>query len=620
MQNIPQGDGSRLLSRNQPRGMMKIRMNNRQIAKLLRSISAAYEIKNENRFKIIAYDRAATAVEHATSELKDLWDDNKLTSIPGIGTNIAGHLDELFRTGQVKHFNRVLKSLPPAMFEFLELPGVGPKTAFKLCQKLKIHHSQDALTKLSKAIKQGKIKVLKGFGEQSEQAIFEALGRQKPKKGRMSLPFAWELAQKIISYMKEEKAALRVEPLGSLRRMTATVGDIDLAVVTKEPKPVIDHFVKFPEKRKVVAAGENTARIVLKSGHQIDLKTQKPESYGALLQHYTGSKQHNIHLREIAQKKGWSLSEHGIKKKGKTKEFASEKEFYRALGMDWIPPELREDSGEIEAALLRRSADQGGLPNLVKLNDIKGDLHLHSDFPIEPNHDEGADSMEVMIKKAIELDYEYLGFSEHNPSLSQHTDRQTIDLIKRKKEKIEKLKCSFKKSRQKQQIRLLNGLEVDIRPNGNLAISDKAIAILDYVIAAIHTSFIMPREKMTQRVLAALEHPKVLFLAHPTGRMLGQREGYELDWEKVFAFCKKHDKWLEINAWPNRLDLPDVLARAAVKNGVKMIINTDSHALDQMALMAYGLAVARRGWATKEDIINTLPWDEFNVKLKNERR
>ena len=588
-------------------------MGNQEIAKLLRSISAAYEIRGNDKFRIVAYDRAATAVEQATSELKDLWDDKKLTTIPGIGQNIAGHLDEFFRTGKVRHFQRTMRGLPPAMFGFLDLPGIGPKTAFKLCQELKINRVAGSLKKLKEAAQAGKIRVIEGFAEQSEQAILEALKRQKPKKQRMLLPFASELTQRLIDYMKNEKTVLQVDSLGSLRRWAATVGDIDLAVATKQPKKVIAHFAKFPEVKKKIALGENTARVILDTGHQIDLKTQKPSAYGALLQHYTGSKQHNIHLREIAQGKGLSLSEYGIKKRGKIKAFKDENSFYGALAMDWIPPELRENTGEIEVAQQKR------LPNLVKLSDIKGDLHLHSKFPIEPSHDEGLDSIKSMAEKAIELGYEYLGLSEHNPSISKHSQGQVVTIVKRKRERIDELNYSFNKSNQKDGLRLLNGLEIDIRPDGNLAIPEKALNLLDYAIGGVHNNLTMPRKRMTERILKGLEHPKIKILSHPTGRKLGQREGCEIEWDKVFAFCKKYNKYLEINAWPDRLDLPDSLVKDAVKNGVKMIINTDSHALKQMGLMIYGVSVARRGWAEKKDILNTLSWTKFNARLRERR-
>jgi len=590
---------------------MSREMTNKEVARLLKEVSAALEVKGGNRFKIAAYDRVATAIEHATSEVKDLWDDNKLQEIPGIGANLSAHLDELFRKGKVAHFERIFRNLPPAMFEFLEIPGIGSKTAYKLCRELKIKEAKTALPRLKEALKAGKIRLIEGFGEQSEKDILEGLESLKKRSERMLLPFAWELAQKVIEYLARGKIGVRIKPLGSLRRMAATVGDIDLAVATTQPKKAIERFVSFPEVKEVVVSGGNTARIIHHNGRQIDLKTMNPQAYGALLQHFTGSKQHNIHLREIAQKKGLSLSEYGIKKGGKIKKYAAEETFYQALGMAWIPPELREDTGEIEAAQKKE------LPQLVELKDIKGDLHVHSNFPIEPSHDEGADTFEVLLNKAQELGYEYLGLSEHNPSSSQHSSKQVIELLKRKKEEIDKLNYSRVK---KLSVYALNSLEIDIKPDGSLALPEKALKYLDFAIASIHSSFKMSRQEMTRRVLTSLAHPKIKILGHPTGRKIGEREGYELDWEKIFAFCLKNNKYLEINAWPNRLDLPDTLVREAVKIGVKMVINTDAHAVGQLDLMPYGVAVARRGWATKNDIINTMGYNELKKALNFEGR
>ncbi|PIZ47683.1 hypothetical protein COY29_04885 [Candidatus Woesebacteria bacterium CG_4_10_14_0_2_um_filter_39_14] len=590
---------------------MSREMTNKEVARLLKEVSAALEVKGGNRFKIAAYDRVATAIEHATSEVKDLWDDNKLQEIPGIGVNLSAYLDELFRKGKVAHFERIFRNLPPAMFEFLEIPGIGSKTAYKLCRELKIKEAKTALPRLKEALKAGKIRLIEGFGEQSEKDILEGLESLKKRSERMLLPFAWELAQKVIEYLARGKIGVRIKPLGSLRRMAATVGDIDLAVATTQPKKAIERFVSFPEVKEVVVSGGNTARIIHHNGRQIDLKTMNPQAYGALLQHFTGSKQHNIHLREIAQKKGLSLSEYGIKKGGKIKKYAAEETFYQALGMAWIPPELREDTGEIEAAQKKE------LPQLVELKDIKGDLHVHSNFPIEPSHDEGADTFEVLLNKAQELGYEYLGLSEHNPSSSQHSSKQVIELLKRKKEEIDKLNYSRVK---KLSVYALNSLEIDIKPDGSLALPEKALKYLDFAIASIHSSFKMSRQEMTRRVLTSLAHPKIKILGHPTGRKIGEREGYELDWEKIFAFCLKNNKYLEINAWPNRLDLPDTLVREAVKIGVKMVINTDAHAVGQLDLMPYGVAVARRGWATKNDIINTMGYNELKKALNFEGR
>lgn len=576
----------------------------------MKKVAAAYEVKGKDRFRIIAYDRAADAVEHATSDVKDLWDDQKLDTIPGVGGSLAQHLDELFRRGEVTHFEAVMKGLPRSMFPLIDIPGLGPKTAYKLVRVLGIKNERRVIEDLIRAARDQKIRKIEGFGEKSEAKILASLlsfQKKQAKPPRMLLVYALEVAEPIISYLREFPDILRVDPLGSLRRMLPTVKDIDIAVATKKNKAAIDHFTRFPKVKKIIEAGSMTASVLLKNGVQIDLMVQPPESYGSLLQHFTGSKHHNIHLRAVALSKGLSLSEYGIKKRktGKVQKFADENTFYKALGMDWIPPELREDTGEIEAATVHR------LPKLVEPADIKADLHVHSSFDIEPSHDLGEDPIGQMVKKAIELGYDYLGFGEHNPSRSKHSKKEIIQLIKSRNAEIDDFFSSRKKSVKNRGIKLLKGLEIDILPDGQLAVPDEGLALLDGAIAAVHTAFNMAKDEMTQRVLRALGNPFVRILAHPTGRMLNKREGYELDWEKVFRLCIKHNKALEINAWPTRLDLPDVLVREAVKKGVKLVVNSDAHAGGEMEVIRFGVAVARKGWAQKSDILNTLSYNQF---------
>lgn len=584
-------------------------MINSEIAFLFKKIAAAYLIQDEKkfRFQIIAYQRAADAIEHSTSELKDLWDDGKLDTIPGLGASIIGHLDELFKTGTVKYFEDVLKPMPQAMFILMKIPSIGPKTAYKLSKILQLSEI-NAINELQKAVEEHKIRDIEGFGEKSEQEVLigiNAYRKGETKENRMLLPFASSIAEEIITYLKLNTNVIQAETLGSLRRKVATIGDIDIAVTTQKPKEVIEYFTKYPRVSRVLGKGEHSSsRIILTSGRQVDLLVQSEKGFGALLQHFTGSKNHNISLRELAIKKGLSLSEYGIKKKGKLYEYKTEEEFYHAIGLQWIPPELREDTGEIEASLRQAQGKQNGLPELVTLNDIKGDQQIHSDFPIEPSHDLGSSSMEEIVGMAMTLKYEYVGFSEHNPSVGNHSEKQIIDILKKRQEKIEKLQSSTK-------IRIISLLEVDILLDGNLAISNQALELLDGVIASIHTSFNQSREIMTERIISALKNPYVRFLGHPTGRLLNEREGYEADWNKIFQVCKEYDKALEINAFPNRLDLPDALVRSAINAGVKLIINTDSHDISQMDLIKYGVYVARRGWATKHDIINTLGYNDF---------
>ncbi len=582
-------------------------MTNVEIAELLRAVAASYQLKGEekNRFRIIAYQRAADAVEHASSELKDLWDDGKLKEVPSIGESIASHLDELFRTGKSNHFEKVMKGLPKEMFDLMEVPGIGAKTAYKLVTKIGIK----SLEELEKAAKTGKIAELEGFGEQSQSDILKSIEETKGRTKRHILPYAAANAGMVIEWMHKSKFVKRADPLGSLRRQAATVGDIDIAVASDNPKEALEHFVNYPRKTRILEKGDRTASIVLPGDVQVDCMVQSPRAYGALLQHFTGSKHHNIALREYALKHGMSLSEYGIKIKGKLHKFSREEDFYKKLGMDWIPPELREDTGEIEAALTHK------LPNLVELRDIKGDLQIHSDFDIETSHDLGESSMQEVVEVADKLGYEYLAFTEHNPSKSKHNERQIIDILKRKKEATEKLNYSFVKRECKCVKKVFNSLEIDILPEGGLAIPEKGLALLDFALVSIHSSFRLPRDKMTKRVLSALAYPKVKIFAHPTARKLNEREGVELNWPEIFSFCRKENKWLEINAEPIRLDLPDTLVREAVKAGVKLSVGTDAHHLDSLSNMIFGVAVARRGWAERNDIVNTRSLIEFEKMI-----
>ena len=568
---------------------------NIEIAELLRDVAASYQLQEEkkNRFRIIAYERAADAVEHASSELKDLWDEGKLEDVPGVGEAIAGHLDELFRSGEVKHFKELMKNYPKIMFRLMKIQGIGPKTAYKL-------------------VKEGKI----------PEEVKEELKEVESKPIRHLLPYAWERASEVINWLEKIKESKKVNPLGSLRRKASTIGDIDIAVATDNSKVVIDRFVKFPKLTKILEKGQKTASILLPGDVQVDLMVQPPGSYGSLLQHLTGSKHHNIALREYAIRKGFSLSEYGIRKlkspalpaggqKPKVKSFRTEKEFYNYLGLDWIPPELREDAGEIEVALEHK------LPKLVELSDVRSDLQIHSDFNIETSHDLGESSMEEIMNEGKNLGYEYLAFTEHNPSKSQHSDQEIVEILKRKREKVEQLNYSGVMSSGLRVQKVFNSLEIDILPNGSCPVPFEVFNYLDFALVSIHSSFLLEKNIMTKRVLEALSwHPKVKIFAHPTARKINEREGIELDWPKIFDFCLKNNKWLEINADPMRLDLPDFLVREAVKASVKLTLGTDAHNKEMMSNMTYGVSVARRGWCEKKNIVNCLSLSEFEKMLR----
>lgn len=590
-------------------------MTNQDIAQLLRQVAAAFTIKDEKKyhFQIVAYQRAADSIQNTSTQIADLVKENKLASLPGIGSSMQQHLTELVTKGHVKHFEMAMKDVPEAIFPLLSVPSFGPKKAYKLVTIFKLKDPKTVLADVKKLAETGQIATLEGFGEKSQSDILRALGEYAKGAGkttRMLLPYATEIADKLVTYLKTSPDVLDAQPLGSLRRKAPTVGDVDIAVSTKNPEAVIKFFVEYPYKDRVIEQGPTTASLLTSGGHQVDLMTQPADCWGSLLQHFTGSKHHNVHLRDYALKKGLSLSEYGIKHVGKESEerekFTSEEKFYQAIGLDFVPPELREDTGEVEAAIKHQ------LPHLVELSDIKGDLHIHSSYPIEPSHDMGQSSMQEMLDNAKKLGYSYLGFSEHNPSVGNHTSAQILSILKKRAEKIEQLKQSNKT------IRIINLLETDILASGKLAIDDKALETLDGTLVSIHSSFGLDTKTMTKRVLQGLSHPKAKILSHPTGRIINERSGYQLDWDQIFDFCVKHHKALEINAWPERTDLPDSLIREAKKCGVKFVIDTDSHATAHMNAMQFGVWNARRGWAEKHDILNTLEYNDFVAWLQNQ--
>lgn len=585
---------------------MKRDFSNEEIAKILRNVAAGYTIENERKFhfQIAAYQKAADIIEQMTQQLRDLYKDEKLDKIPGIGTSLQSHLKELFTKGKVGHFEEVTKKISPAVFILIQVPTFGPKKAYKLTRHFKLSDPDSVLEDIKSLAQQGRISEIEGFGKKSEDDILRALeeySRGKTKTNRMVLPFAFELAQKVVEYIKKSPDVVEASPLGSLRRMKSTIGDIDIAVATEKPERVLDHFNSYPYIERLIERGNTTSSILTSGGKQIDVMTQTPAGFGSLIQHFTGSREHNIHLREYALKKGLSLSEYGIKEKNKEtlKKFRTEDSFYSYLGLEWIPPEIREDTGEIELA------QKHALPNLVELKDIKGDLHVHSNFPIEPSHDMGQTSMYDLLKKAKDLKYAYLGFSEHNPSIGNHSNKQISEIMERRFKFIDQIKKS------NNNVRVINLLETDILANGDVAFPNEALRYVDALIVSIHSSFSISKNDMTKRILKGLSHPKAKILAHPTGRLLNQRTGYDADWNKIFEYAAKNKKALEINAWPTRLDLPDALVKQAKEMKVKFVINTDTHHIGHMENMFYGVSVARRGWCTKNDILNTLSFEKF---------
>lgn len=618
-------------------------MNNREVARLFREVAAAYVAKGEDWFKVRAYDEAADAIERAGSEVRDLWEQGKVSEIPGIGKALSEHIDELMRTGKVGHFEQAFRNLPKGMFPLLDITGIGPKTAYTLAKQLRLTKEETAVSKLKEAIEKEKVAKIEGFGEDSQQKFLKAIGEFERREDRMLLPVATELAERVAAHLTNSLGKdVRIVPLGSLRRRCATVGDVDIAVATTDSVRAIEAFTSFPEWREVLASGTISARAIHRSGRQVDLKIEPPERFGSLLQHFTGSKEHNVTLRELALTKGYSVSEHGVKKitnvqrhkstnkeedkkinrridhsiNGQLKTFNTEEEFYGFLGLKWIPPELRENRGEIEAALLlTKRRDHGkpnGLPRLVELSDIRGEFHIHSNFNIEPSHDLGTSSLADLVATAKNKGYEYIAISDHNPSVSRHTERQIVDLVKKRNDAINRFV-----ERNKLTVHIFKSMEIDILPDGRRALPDEALELLDFAIVSIHSNFSENPAAQTTRVLRALDHPKVRIFGHPTSRQLLAREGVDYDWEKVFSFCKERHIFMEINANPQRLDLPDMLIKEAIGHGVKLVINTDSHAADHLSFMRFGVDMARRGWAEKKDIVNTLGYNEVARMLRH---
>lgn len=594
-------------------------MNNVEIAELLNAVASAYKLKDDkkNRFKIMAYERAADAVEHMSSEAKDLYEDGKLEDVAGIGKSIAGYLGEIFTIGKCEHFDDLLKGLPPAMFELTKVSGIGTKSAYRLTNEFGSRiGKKNPLADLKKLAEAGEIEKLEGFGKDSQEAIIKSIDEVSGRETRLLISYAEEIANEIINWMKECETVVEVDALGSLRRKASTVGDIDLAVASNNTNETLDHFVNYPKATRVLEKGDRSASIVVPGNRQVDLMVESEDAYGALLQHFTGSKHHNIALRKFALKKGVSLSDYGAKKlqdkKQELTKFATEKELYNFLGMDYIPPELREGKGEIEAAL---KINGTSLPNLITLEDIKGDFHMHSSFDVETSHDLGLSTMEEMISIGDSLNYEYMAFTEHNPSKSGHNISQIVDILKRKKEKVDDLNLKLTKNNSGVK-KIFNSLEIDMLKEGGVSVPDEALEILDFALVSIHSSFRLSKDAMTKRIIKSLSHPKIKIFAHPTGRKLNEREGVEIDWDKVFDYALKNKKWIEINSSVSRLDLPDHLVKEAVSLGVKLTLGTDSHHKDHMMGMPYGVFVARRGWAEKKDIINSRSLKDIEIMLE----
>lgn len=576
------------------------RISNKEVITVLKEILAAMEVKEFNGFRIRAYQNAISILDNLTVSIYDLWENKRLKEIPGIGPGIESHISELFSKGFVEEFEEIKKELPEGMFSLIGLRGIGAKRAYKLSLAFKLSSREDALEKLKDAAEKGKIKVLAGFGEKMEKSILEAVEEQKMtknKKTRFLLPQAEEIVHRIYEYMRGCESVKNIEACGSFRRKNATIGDLDVPVSTNEPQEVLNYFLKFPEIGEVLVSGDKRASVVLTNEVQVDIYVCKPEAYGSMLQYFTGSKQHNILLRRFALDRGMSLSEYGIKKDGVIKEFSNEEDFYKELGLPYIPPELRHGNHEIE------SAQKGNLPKLIELKDIKGDIHCHT------NLSDGINTIDEMVEEAIKLGYEYVGITDHSPSIQSRGLGTVLKIVSDTRKKIDEINAS------QNDIKVLYGYEVNILVDNTLGLPDDILKNLDYVIAGIHTGFNQDKKTVTERFLKAMENPYVRVISHPSGRLLNQRDPVDPDWNKIFSVARDNNVILEINGQPDRLDLPDDLVKSAIEWGVELIINSDAHSTSEFGYMRYGVDNARRGWAQKENILNTLSYEKFVKRL-----
>ncbi len=568
-------------------------MKNKELADIFDKWADILEFMGDNPYHIRAYRNAARLIGDLSEDIEVLAREGKLSSLPGIGQRLQAKILEFLRTGKIEEFEKLKSKVPDTIFTLLDIPGVGPKTVKLLYDELGIRSLED----LKRAIERGDLLKLPGFGIKKVEKIRKGIELLEKSGGRILLGVAVFIADRIVEQLKEHSAVERISVCGSTRRMKETVGDIDILATGKNLE-IIEAFVSLPNVREVLWKGTKKATVIVEEGEQVDLRVIEPESYGSALQYFTGSKAHNIHLRTICLKKGYKLNEYGLFKGDERIAGRTEEEIYEALGMDAPPPELREDMGEIEAALEHK------LPSLVGYEDIRGDMHIHSDWS------DGASSIEEIALKAIEMGYEYISICDHSKSLKV-AGGLTEDEVRERNREIDRLNEKFKG-----RLRILKGMEVDILPDGSLDYGDDLLSELDFVVAAVHSRF---SQDNTDRIIKAMENPYVNVIAHPTGRVIGQREGYPVDVEAIIRKAAETGTALEINAYYNRLDLRDSHCRIAVKHGVKLVISTDSHHVDHMWMIKLGIGTARRGWVEKKDVLNVQPLRDVLAFVKEKR-
>jgi DNA polymerase (family X) len=578
-------------------------MDNKAIAGILYETADLLEIDGQDSFRVRSYRNAAQAIEALPQQVADLIQEpKKLLEVPGIGKGMLANLQMLFKDGSIEAHAELLKKYRPSMLELLKIQGLGPKTIALIWSAYQVSD----LEGVEKLAREGKIRTLPRMGEKHELKLLKAIEDYRRIAGRFLLDTAEELAEKLLEHLLAAPGVEKVTPAGSLRRGRETVGDLDILVTGKacieagSRQTIIEHLLRFPGLVDIIAQGENKVSFRHRNGMQVDVRLLPPESFGAAMQYFTGSKAHNVALRQRALKMGFTLNEYSLAKIEDDKPVArkTEEEIYAKLKLDFIPPELRENLGEIEAAAGHT------LPVLIELSDIRGDVHMHT---VETD---GRNTIEEMAEAARERGYEYMAITDHSKNLAFAnglTDERALAHIERIRAVEKKMKG----------IRIFAGIEVDILGDGSLDLSDSVLEQMDIVIASVHSLFNQDRATMTDRLLKAIANPNTSLIGHPTGRLLLRRDAYQFDLDAVLKVAAKHKVAMELNSYPDRLDLRDVHLRLAKQHGVKIVINTDSHHTSHMKKLRYGVTQARRAWLTKNDVLNTLPQQEFAKAMKH---
>ncbi len=559
-------------------------MKNQEVAEIFATMADILAIQGENYHRIMAYRRAAENVATLGQPLEEVWRAGELEAIPGIGKTLAAKIDELMRTGRLGAYEKLQAQVPSGVVGMLEVPEIGPKRAALFWGELGI----TSIEALEKTAREGRLRTLPGMGAKSEEKVLAGIELLKRRTGRTLLGVAWPLAHAMLDALRQVHGVVRAAPAGSLRRMRETVGDLDLLVASTDPDPVMACFRELPQVAEVLLTGSTKTSIRTQEGFQVDLRVLEPARWGTALQYFTGSQAHNVRLRGLALDRGFSLSEYALKRDDGTEALCeTEEAVYAALGLPLIPAELREDRGEIEAAL------EGRLPDLIELADLKGDLQFHTTWS------DGHQTLLEMAQAARAHGLAYALVTDHSHGLGV-AGGLSVEELRRQRVEIEDVNRKMGHA-----FRVLAGVEVEIQGDGTLDLPDEVLAECDLVVAAVHSGLRQEQARVTERMLAAIRNPYVDIVAHPTGRLIGEREGADLDLETVFRAAAEADTALEVNAHPKRLDLCDVYVRRAIELGVRLAVNSDAHDVDGFAVLPFGVATARRGWATAAEVLNT---------------